>query len=169
MKHKIRLWQIWGFAFTSLLGTLLHFLYEWCGGAVWIAPFSGINESTWEHMKLIFWPMLVFAVIEGFFFRDRGDFACIKCRGILIGLTLIPVLFYTYNGAVGKSPDWLNISIFFISTAVAYIYEARRLLGEDDERCDRIIPTITLIAIATLFVIFTFLPPDLPIFISAPN
>ncbi|MBR7099452.1 MAG: hypothetical protein IKC59_08555 [Clostridia bacterium] len=81
MKRSIGLWQLFGFAVTSLLGTLLHFLYEWLGEAVWIAPISGVNESTWEHMKLLFWPMLLYAIAESFFFRDRKDFWCVKLRG----------------------------------------------------------------------------------------
>lgn len=54
MKRSIKLWQLWGFAVTSLGGTLLHFLYDWLDKPAWIAPFSGVNESTWEHMKLLF-------------------------------------------------------------------------------------------------------------------
>ena len=117
MKEKICWLQALGFCVTALGGTLLHFLYEWTGGAVWAAPFSGVNESTWEHMKLLFWPMLVFAIVQSRSFRDRKDFWCVKLRGILLGLTLIPILFYTYNGAIAPSPDWLNIAIFFISAA----------------------------------------------------
>ena len=109
MKRSIGLWQFVGFAVTSFLGTALHFLYDLLGKSVFIAPFSGVNESTWEHMKLLFWPMLVFAITESFFFQDRENFWCVKLRGILLGLILIPVIFYTYNGAVGKSPDWLNM------------------------------------------------------------
>ena len=47
MNRSIRLWQLFGFGVTALGGTLLHFLYDWLGEAVWIAPFSGVNESTW--------------------------------------------------------------------------------------------------------------------------
>lgn len=112
MKRSIGFWQLIGFAVTSLGGTLLHFLYEWLDEAVWIAPFSGVNESTWEHMKLLFWPMFIYAIVQSFFFRDRENFWCIKLRGILLGLVLIPVIFYTYNGVIGKSPDWFNIAIF---------------------------------------------------------
>ena len=101
MKKSYGLWGLFGFAVTTLLGTLLHFLYEWLGKAVWIAPFSGVNESTWEHMKLLFWPMLLFALAECFFLRERRDFWCVKLRGILLGLTMIPLLFYTYNGVIG--------------------------------------------------------------------
>ena len=164
MKRSIGLWQLSGFALTALGGTLLHFLYDWLGEAVWVAPFSGVNESTWEHMKLLFFPMLLFAVIQSFFFKDRTDFWCVKLRGILLGLALIPIIFYTYNGAIGKSPDWLNIAIFFISAAIAYIYETRLF---NSERLTCRLPraaVVVLGVIALLFVIFTFRAPQLGIF-----
>lgn len=164
MKRTVWLWELIGFAVTSILGTLLHFLYEWSGGSVWVAPFSGVNESTWEHMKLLFWPMFIFAVIQSFFFRSYPNFWCAKLRGTLLGLALIPVLFYTYNGAVGKSPDWLNISIFFICSAAAHLYEAR-LLKTQRPTCR--LPAssfLSLCAVGVLFIIFTFFPPSIGIF-----
>ena len=166
MKRSIALWQFFGFAVTALLGTVLHFLYEWLGKAMWIAPFSGVNESTWEHMKLLFWPTFIYAVIESLFFRKRGDFWCVKLRGILLGLALIPLFFYTYNGVIGKSPDFVNIAIFFIAAAIAYIYEFK-LFKKQDVICKN--PNIafgTLCVMALLFVVFTFWPPRLNIFLD---
>ena len=164
MKRSIGLWQLWGFAVTSLGGTLLHFLYDWLGGAKWIAPLSGVNESTFEHMKLLFWPMLIFAVVQSFFFGDRGDFWCVKLKGILLGLVLIPVLFYTYNGVIGKSPDWLNIAIFFICAAIAYIYETRRFNNAATACKHPNLAIALLCAIAALFVVFTFAVPEIGLF-----
>ena len=165
MKRSIGLWQLVGFATTSLVGTVLHFLYDWLDDARWIAPFSGVNESTWEHMKLLFIPMFLFALIESLFFRDQESFWCIKLRGTLLGLSLIPIIFYTYNGVIGKSPDWINIAIFFISAAAAYIYETRKFNSETDSPC--VSPRLSfalLCAILLLFVIFTFTPPQLNLF-----
>lgn len=164
MKKSVWLWSLVGFAVTALLGTLLHFLYEWLGEAVWIAPFSGVNESTWEHMKLLFWPMLAFAAVQCRFAGERDDFWCVKLRGILLGLVLIPVLFYTYNGVVGASPDWINIAIFFVSAAAVYIYETR-LFNSMRVRCKA--PRLALLALLALgvcFAVFTFLTPELGIF-----
>ena len=164
MKRSIGIWQLLGFAVTSLGGTILHFLYDWLGGPVWVAPFSGVNESTWEHMKLLFWPMLLFAIVQRFFFRDREDFWCVKLRGILLGLVLIPILFYTYNGVIGRSPDWINIAIFFIAAAVAYIYEVR-LFRSENLTCRSPKGAIALLGIiALLFVLFTFVTPTIGIF-----
>ena len=164
MKRSINLWQLMGYALTSFGGTLLHYLYDLTGKSVLTAPFSGVNESTWEHMKLFFWPAFIFAIVESFFFRDRENFWCIKLRGILLGLTLIPVLFYTYNGAIGKSPDWLNIAIFFISAAIAFIYETRRFNHEGAVCGYSRLSFVFLCIIGILFVIFTFATPEFKIF-----
>lgn len=164
MKRNEWAWQLWGFAFTALGGTLLHFLYEWLGEVKWVAPFSGVNESTWEHMKLLFWPMFLFAMLQSHYFRERNDYWCVKVKGILLGLVLIPILFYTYNGVIGKSPDWINIAIFFVSAAVAYFYEALLFKRGVKRGSFRTIPITLLCIIALSFVIFTFKTPEIGIF-----
>ena len=164
MKRSIGLWQLMGFAVTALLGTLLHFLYDWTGDFLLVAPFSGVNESTWEHMKLLFWPIFIYAVVQSFYFGDREDFWCVKLRGILLGLILIPVIFYTYNGVIGKSADWINITIFFISAAAAYIYETRQF-NNKTVVCKKPKVALTLLCvIALLFIVFTFATPQIGIF-----
>lgn len=164
MKRSVWHWQLFGFAVTALGGTILHFLYDWLGGAIWIAPFSGINESTWEHMKLLFWPTALFAVVQSFFFGGYKNFWCVKLRGILLGLGLIPVLFYTYNGVIGKSPDWINIAIFFVSAAMAYLFETRMLITGTPTCASPKTALGILIVIAVLFILFTFATPKLGMF-----
>ena len=164
MNRSIRLWQLFGFAVTSLGGTLLHFLYDWLGEAAWVAPFAGVNASTWEHMKLLFFPMFIFALIQSRFFKTYENFWCVKLAGIVTGLVLIPVLFYTYNGVFGKSPDWVNIAIFFIAAALSFISEAW-LFKKDRMHCKSPWISVTLICIiAILFVVFTFATPQIPLF-----
>ena len=163
-QREINIWQWLGFAVTALGGTLLHFLYDLTKGASWAAPFSGVNESTWEHMKLLFWPMLIFAIFERLFFKGKTNFWWIKLKGILLGLLLIPVLFYTYNGAVGKSPDWLNITIFFVSAAVAYLWESKQLQKSRAPGFSNQWALILIGLIGALFVIFTYAPPTIGLF-----
>ena len=164
MKGSIKRWQIIGLLVTSIVGTLLHFLYEWFGEAAWIAPFSGVNESTWEHMKLLFWSMFLFSIVQSFFFKDCKDFWYVKLKGILLGLALIPIIFYTYNGAIGKSPSWFNIAIFFITTAIVYIYETKEFNKNKMKFISPKLAIPLLSAIALLFVAFTFKTPELEIF-----
>ena len=60
MKNNLKLWQFGGFVFTSVLGTLLHFAYEWSGNLPLLAPFTAVNESIFEHIKLLYFPALIF-------------------------------------------------------------------------------------------------------------
>ncbi len=164
MKRDINLWQFSGFALTSLGGTLLHYLYDWTGQSLWMAPFSGVNESTWEHMKLLYFPLLLFALVQSRFFKEDQAFWCIKFTGITLGLLLIPGLFYTYNGAFGKSPDWVNIGIFFVAAAVVFLWETW-LFKKGNLRCKRPWMAFGLICLpAILFMVFTFAPPKIPLF-----
>lgn len=164
MKKDISLWQFAGFSLSSLLGTLLHFLYDWTNEALLVAPFSGVNESTWEHMKLLYFPLFIFALIQSRFFKEYENFWCVKLVGVIAGLITIPVLFYTYNGAFGKSPDWLNITIFFIAAAVTFWLEARLFKSNRLRcRCSKLcFPVLCLIGV--LFVVFTFATPQIPLF-----
>lgn len=163
-EKDIKLWQFGSFVFTSLIGTLLHFLYEWSGENKIAALFSGVNESTWEHMKLMFVPIFAFALIQRGFFKDFESFFCIKLIGLLTSLILIPILFYTYNGSIAQSPDFVNIAIFFISAAVGYLIETKLFLKNDFKGLNGIVCLIIMFFIGVLFAVFTFYPPNLNIF-----
>ena len=126
MKKIVPYWQMMGFIFTGILGTLLHFLFDWTGGRAIIALFSAVNESIWEHMKLLYYPMLAFAFWEySKWGKKTPGFWCIKLVGMFTGLALIPVLYYTYTGILGLSADWFNITIFFVAAAAAFYIETK--------------------------------------------
>ena len=164
MKHTSSLWQLAGFALSTLGGTLLHFLYNWTGESSLIAPFSGVNESTWEHMKLLFWPLFLFALIQRLFFKEQENYWCVKLAEILLGLVLIPVLFYTYNGVFGKSPDWLNITIFYITALLVFLFEWWAFKKNRLQCRYPRIAFAVICLIGVLFVAFTFSPPQIPLF-----
>lgn len=165
MKPNIKKLQIAGFIFTGIVGVILHFLFNWTDESIIVAPFSAVNESIFEHMKLLFVPMFVFAIYEQKYVKyDYSNFWCIKLRGILLGIVLIPVLYYTISGALGFIPDWVNIAIFFITAAISYYYETLWFNSDSkkDENCRASL--IILIIIAVIFVILTFVPPHIPLF-----
>ena len=166
LKRNLFIWQFAGFSFASLLGVLLHFLYDITGENLLAAPFSGVNESTWEHMKLLFWPLFLFALIQWRFADDFKGFWCVKLKGILSGLVFIPLVFYTLNGVFGKTPDWLNISIFFLAVAVAFLVELKTFGGKN-ARCKYSKTAFYVICfIGLLFIVFTFATPKIPLFLD---
>ena len=165
MNKSVSYWQLVGFLFTAMVGTLLHFLFDWTGGNWVVALFSAVNESVWEHLKLLFYPMVFFAVAEYFALgRELESFWCVKLLGILLGLALIPVAYYTYTGILGINVDWLNIAIFFLAAGLAFWTE--KALFERELSCgaSQKLEVLCLILIAVLFAVFTFKPPHIPLF-----
>lgn len=165
MKRNVFLWQLGGFAFTSLFGTILHYLYEWSGQSPVIAAISGVNESTWEHMKLLFFPMFFFALFQSFFFKGYENFWCVKLAGTMLGLVSIPILYYLYNGVIGPSPAFVNIAIFYIAAAIGYIVEGK-LFQKARKRAPKALCLGILWLVAILFVVFTFWTPHIPLFLD---
>lgn len=165
MNRTIASWQMAGFIFTAVLGTLLHFLFDWTGGAVAAALFSAVNESIWEHMKLLFYPMLLFAVIQWRVWgREAQGFWRVKLAGITVGLALIPVLYYTYTGALGVEADWFNIAIFFLTAGAVFWAETKFLLRGRVRPLHLGIAAGLLCLMVLTFTVLTFLPPKLPLF-----
>ena len=163
MKKRVAFWQFAGFTVAVALGTILHFLFDWTGSFA-LAPVSAVNESTWEHMKILFFPMLLFAAVQSPFFRTEFlGFWWIKLIGILAGVLAVPVLFYTANGVFGKTPDWVNILFFFIAAGIGYLLEYH-LFVNDFAPARSWVAVLLLIAVAVAFIAFTFNPPRLPIF-----
>lgn len=153
-----------GIHFTGILGTLLHFLFDWAGGSLGAALVSAVNESIWEHMKLIFVPMVVFALIQRRFLPKEQGFWCVKLAGILAALVLIPALYYSYTGALGVSADWFNIAIFFIAAAAAFRWETWLLQREKICPLPEWLAVMLIAVIGTVFLISTFVPPEIPLF-----
>lgn len=163
MDSKRVRWQIAGFLFTAVAGTALHFLYDLSGQNVVSALISPVNESIWEHMKLLYFPMLLFALVE---YRRIGreipGFWCAKAAGMVLGLILIPVLYYTAAGAFGWSADWFHVTIFFLAAGAAFALENR--LFSQSRKCRPWIAVTALAIIGAAFAAFTFFPPRIPLF-----
>ena len=166
MRKNLVVWQVAGITFTAVLGTLLHFLYEWTNLS-FLAPFSAVNESTWEHMKLVFVPSFMFALFQSFF--AKSDYECfwfIKLIGIVVGTLLIPILFYTLGGSFGEPSAIINIGIFFMSIIIEYLFELNLF---NNYKCKRKLNEVSislLFIILLLFIVFSIYPPKIPLFLD---
>ena len=166
MSKKLRRWELAAFLVTVAAGTLLHFTYGWSGENRLAAAFSAVNESTWEHMKLLFFPLFATSLVEMLFLADRWrNFLAVKLVATLAGVAAIPVLFYTYTGAWGQSSSWVNIAIFFLAALAAFLLSVRLLeRGRLAGGALQIGGLLGLWALAFLFVFFTFRPPHIALF-----
>lgn len=154
-----------GILFVLILGSLSHFVYGWSHQNPLAALFFPINESTWEHMKLLYFPMLLYGI---FLLRKfHLDFPCLLYAvpaSILTGTFLIPVLFYTYTGILGFHTLFLDLAVFLFSVLAAFFFLLRH-----SETCGsgKLLPVwILLILTGISFFIFSYFPLDLGIFLS---
>ena len=161
MRRQLLWWELAGFLFTAAAGSLLHFAYEWSGGSTLAAAFSAVNESTWEHMKLLFFPMLLFSVVQVIALgRQYPNFLAVRAVSTLAGLLLIPVLFYTYTGILGEDVPWVDVTIFMLSALAAFALDWRLLRrGRWDRGWQQVLGLLVLWGLAFLFVYLTFHPP----------
>ena len=148
------------------IGILLHFLYELSSKNSFAAVFSAVNESVWEHLKLIYMPFILTMAAEYIIYGiSRKHFFFSKLCGVVIGMLTTVILFYTYTGICGYSIEAVNIIIYLLSLLASY-GSALILMNSLKWRLD-IIETISIFLIGILFAlffVFTFLPPKIPIF-----
>lgn len=157
--------SLYGIIFTVVLGILLHFTYILSNNNIIFALFSAVNESTWEHLKLIFFPFVIYSIFE---YVNIGkyipNYITAKFLGISFGLISIPILFYSYIILLKKDNFIIDISIFLISVVVSYliciyVYNNKAISFN-------IISLLLIILIMICFFIFTFYPPHLPLFLD---
>ena len=154
-----------GAVVTIILGVISHFVYDWTGGNFFVGLFFPVNESTWEHMKLLFFPMFTYALIAGK--RMEEKYPCIynaMFTGILVGLVLIPTIFYTYTGVLGFVVDWVNIALYVLSVLAAY-YVVYRVAEKCTAGNSKILRYV-MYALLLMFMVFSVYPPKLGVFVS---
>ena len=168
MRRRLFFWELAGFLFTGALGVLLHFLYEWSGGNTLAAAFSAVNESTWEHMKLLFFPMFVFSVFQVCIMgRNYPNFLAARAASILTGLVLFPVRFYTSTGGVGGNILGGASAICVLADLGALGLDAWLLRrGKLTAPWQQILGLLILWAVAFCFVWCTFRPVKLALWMD---
>ncbi|MBQ8280148.1 MAG: hypothetical protein IJZ23_09935 [Roseburia sp.] len=151
------------FVFVGLAGVLLHFTYDWSGENTLVGYFSSVNESTWEHLKLIFFPMLVLTLFELNYHKNGlTEFLSARTLAIFTGMLFIVVVFYTFWGVSGKLIDYVNISIYFAGVFFAFVSEQ---FFQKKSPALNLSNAIILLAVFTfLFILFTYTPPKFGIF-----
>lgn len=160
------------FVIIGILGSVWHFFYDWTGENYFVGLFAPVNESTWEHLKLLFWPVLLYFGIEHFFFSDKrhSNFLPALALGIFSGMLAIVSSFYTYSGILGYTVDFINILTYFIGLAV--LLTVKTLVTKNrifTSKTAKIISAVLLLTFAVFSFIWSHNPPSLGIFTPPVN
>lgn len=167
IKTKAERSLFFSFLIIVVLGTLFHFIFDFSGGNTIVGAFAPVNESIWEHLKLILFPSLIAGVLEYFTFGKYLDgYFAAKAYGTLIGMIFLLTGYYTYVGIVGADSFIFNIALFIAAAAVTsiatylLIFIPKKSLNEHDS----IIGILILTFLVIIFIYFTFNPPMLELF-----
>jgi len=164
-KTLILRYELFGMLFSSLLGGLLHFTFEFSGYNPIVGAFSAVNESVWEHLKLGFWPILLFTFIEYRGIKKQtNNFFLAKTAGAYAIILVIPVIFYSYTSITGESIFMIDILSFIIAVIIGQFLSYKILTYKQLPKNSKWVSLIALAILAILFVVFTFYPPHLPPF-----
>lgn len=165
MKNKLRISMFIGFLFTISLGSLLHFVYKWSNFNPIIASFSPINESTWEHLKMLFYPTLLFIVFSSIYWtKYYKNYITATVISLIIGLFSIVITFYTYTGIIGNHYLVVDILIFIFSSLIIY-FLSYMIINKRKNICfPFLLNVIILTLLLLLFILFSYYAPNINLF-----
>jgi len=165
LKNSILKWEIIGIIFISIVGALFHFIFEWLGYWEFIGGFFPVNESVWEHLKLPYWPLLIFALIEYQFIKEEANnFIVGKTIAALLSIVIIIITFYAYTAILKTEILIIDILSFIIGVIVGQLISYKLLTISEVPKLATIFSWIIFIALGVIFILFTYFPPHLSIF-----
>ena len=149
--------------FIIILGVIFHFIFEWSNENIFVATLSPVNESIWEHLKLLFFPMVI-TIILGYFYDEKNveNYLCAKTFGIIISMIFTVAAYYTYSGVIGKNIDAINIIIFVIAVIIGQYVSYKKMKSKFC--CNNLVVIIILVILYLYFLVFTFYPPQIGLF-----
>lgn len=160
--------SFYGFLFISIFGTILHFAYDWSKHDKYVSLLSAVNESVWEHMKLLVFPSLVWLLIEVPFIGDNQNFLTAKCISLMVMVILIPTLFYFFKYIFKKSILIIDILIFYVAVGLGQYLSYLILNTNELPNAFNYFSLIFLILIYGYFLIATVIPGNGEIYVD-PN
>lgn len=165
---NLKKYHIIGFIFTVIIGSLLHFTYKFFDENIIIGYFSPVNESTWEHLKLLVTPVIIFSLFEYFMYgKDLDNFIIVKALSILLGIFTIIVSFYTYTGILGNNYLLLDIATFILGVFVTYYFSYKMLQTKFLYKENSNYIGIFIIFLIVFFMMyFTINPPKINLFLD---
>ncbi len=156
--------EIIGLLICLVLSFVFHFAFEWFHRTTGIAWLFATNESVWEHSKIIFYPYLIFSIIEYFIIKpDIKVFLTAKSIPLMLAIPLMLIIFYTYSGIIGKSIVAVDITIAILIIYLMFFISYKIIMKGYISNW-YIVFTIIAILIVLLLIIFTYFPPHIKLF-----
>jgi hypothetical protein len=162
---------VFGAVFMALLGSALHFFFDWFGQSTIVGLFGPINESIWEHSKLVFWPPLLwYAFIALSLRRTRNLELAVAAAAALWFMPLFQIVFYyAYAAIAHRNLFAMNILDFVLAIVLGQVLFYQLATRLHCTRNGRVAALLSVIVLSGMFVFFTLLPPHVPLFMDPTN
>lgn len=159
----ITILDYWMIILLFLVGSLLHFTYDMTKHNKWVSVFSAVNESYWEHIKIVFWPLFLLYFVE---FIIGGYEIASFIPAKTIALYSVPVsmiaMVFAYKYFTKKNVLALDIIAFLLTIVVAQVISSLMLSELNPSLWSIGLSCIFLFIIMLAFMIFTKHPPKEP-------
>ncbi|NCC08787.1 MAG: hypothetical protein EOM30_12345 [Clostridia bacterium] len=171
MKYKIlprpEKWIILGIPFLFLAGACLHFTYELTGKSFIVGIFSPVNESVWEHCKMvvlltILWWSVYYICKSKSHSIDKNKWFSGALVSVFVSIITIPLFFYFYTEAFGIESLIIDILLLLFANFLGQLTGLH--VYKYGKGINYIVAICLLAAIFIAFAVFTIFPPALPIF-----
>jgi len=151
----LKKWHVIGFFWIVIVGSLLHFTYEWSGKSTFVGYFSAVNETVWEHLKLGYFSLTFFMLIDYWVLRNKttGYFAA-KSLGIVSMNLFIVILNFIWETIIGKPPAIFHIALFIAAAFLCQYVSINVMRRYIEDNLNRI-GLLVYIAIGLLFILLT--------------
>ena len=147
-----------------VLGSLMHFAYNVFSNPI-VAVIAPVNESIFEHLKLVLYPMLFVSLIVWYRYKNKDlSFLSAIVISIIVGILSVVLIYYFYHSGLGIESLWLDIFLLLVSIFIGnmsfYWVKIHHI------QWPMKISFAIILILIILFTFWTFLPPDLPLFID---
>lgn len=146
-------------AAVTALGSLLHFVWAWSGRSAAVAVVAATSKSTWEHLKLAFWPALAITPIQRALYGPLPGWPPAVAIRCLLPSCLIVALAHGYRALTGGHALPVDLGIF-ASAVLAGELLGHAALTHRFGRKSRIGAYGLLVLTTLVFSTLTFAPPD---------
>lgn len=144
--------------FLFLLSFLWHFVYDWFPNNIF-ALFFPVNESIWEHMKIIYYCLFMGSILEFVLCKKNNikinNFYIEAMVKSILGVIFYLIIFIPFYLWLGESM-LISISLMLITYIFMEYIGYKILTGE--EMNINILPVIIIVLGCIMFVILTFYP-----------
>lgn len=152
---------------SILLGVFLHFAYNLTGQNTIVGIFAPVNESVWEHLKLILIPFTTFSIVFYFYTNQRfSNLLLVTLFGNIVGMFVVTTLYYLGDALFATDNMIYNIIIYIVGIMSAYFIFYLGIYSKDfieETKNSTIIGACALALLFTIFITNTFSPIRLDI------